>query len=174
MPFRNRNRLRPINTLKHTVDSQISIPAGTETDVVLVQAVENAESTTAKDNDVGSHVRTIFLNVQVINSTNAVGAINNAYMYLFGNTGNTINPNTFPSVNAVGTSNLRKQIFHQEMTMLSDENDSIPITLFKGVLKIPRKMNRLGVGDVIAVRIGSPVGGPEIEACVQCIYKEIR
>ncbi len=172
MPYRRGNSLRPVNTLKHTVDSQISIPAGTQTDVILVQAVENATSTQANDCDIGSHVRSMFVNVQVINSTNAVGAINNAYCYFFLNPGNLIS--VFPAVNAVGISNIRKNIFHQEMTMLSDENDSIPITLFKGVLKIPRKASRLGVDDTINVRIGTPAGGPEIEACVQCIYKEIR
>ncbi len=174
MPYRRGNRLRPINTLKHTIDSQISIPAGTSTDVRLVNAVENAVSSTADQCDVGSHVRTIFVNVQVINSTNAVGAINNCYCYFYGDPGGNITPAQFPPVNEVGTSNLRKMIFHQEMTMLSDENDSIPITLFKGVLRIPRKMSRLGVDDKIQVKIGTPVGGPEVEACVQCIYKEIR
>jgi len=174
MPFRNRNRLRPINTLKQTVDSQNAIPAGTALDVQLVSAVENAVSTNQGQCDIGSHVRSIFLNVQIINSTNAVGAINNAYMYVFGNPGDNIPGGTFPQVNQVGTSDLRKMIFHQEMAMLSDENDSIPITLFKGVLKIPRKFSRLGVNDTISIRIGTPIGGPEIEACVQCIYKEIR
>ncbi len=166
--------MRPINTLKHTVDRQDTIPAGTELDVTLVIASENAVSTGATENDVGSHVKSIFLNIQVINSTNAVGAINNAYMYVYGVPGNNIPAANFPAVNAVGSSALRKMIFHQEMAMLSDANDSIPITLFKGVLKIPRKFTRLGVGDVLVVRVGTPTGGAEIDSCIQCIYKEIR
>ncbi len=175
MPYRGRSlRMRPINTLKHTVDRQDTLPAGTEIDIRLVRAVENAVSTTAVDCDVGSHVRSIFVNIQVINSTNAVGAINNAYCYFYGNPGASITLTDFPPVNAVGASNLRKQIFHQEMAMLSDANDSIPITLFKGVLKIPRKFTRLGVADEINVRVGTPTGGAELDSCVQCIYKEIR
>ncbi len=177
MPFRSRNRglrLRPINTLKHTVDAQAAVTPGNQTGINVVIAVENAVSTDASNCDVGSHVRSIFLNVQVINSTNAVGAINNAYMYVILNPGNNIPVANLPPVNEVGTSNQRKQVFHQEMTMLSDENDSIPITLFKGVLKIPRKGSRLGVDDRITVMVGTPTGGPEIEFCVQCIYKEIR
>ncbi len=166
--------MRPINTLKHVVDSQQAVPAGAFVDVILVNAVENAESTTANANDVGSHVRSFFLNVQVITATNAVGAINNAYFYIIGNPGANIDSALFPDVNAVGISSLRKLIFHQEMTMLSDENDSIPITMFKGVLKVPRKMSRLGVGDNISIRVGTPTGGPAIETCIQCIYKEIR
>ena len=132
MVFRRRQMaLRPINTLKHTVDRQEIIPAGTAIDLALVIATENAVSTTAADNDIGSHVRNIFLNVQVVNSTDATGFINNCYMYVYGNPGNLIA--TFPPVNEVGTSNIRKNIFHQEMAMMSDSNDSIPITLFKGV-----------------------------------------
>ena len=164
--------LRPVNTLKHTVDRQEVIPAGTAIDLALVIATENAVSTTAADNDVGSHVRNIFLNVQVINSTDATGLVNNVYMYVYGNPGNEIN--SFPLVNEVGISNLRKMVFHQEMAMMSDSNDSIPITLFKGVLKIPRKFSRLGVDDRIVVRVGTPTGGAEVTACVECIYKEIR
>ncbi len=174
MPFRNRNRLRPVNTLKHTVDSQQVIPAGTAIDVVLINTVENAVSTVATDNDVGSHVRSIFLNIQVINSVDPTGLVPNVYMYIIGNPGAAITSQTFPAVNEVGTSNLRKMIFHQDMAMMSDANDSIPITLFKGVLKIPRKFTRLGVDDAISIRIGTPTGGAEVTACVQCIYKEIR
>ncbi len=176
MVFRNRRsmRLRPINTLKHTIDIQSTIPAGTELDSVLVKGVDAAVSSVAIDCDIGAHVTSIFLNVQVVNSTNAVGTVNNAYMYVFGNPGENIPLTSFPSVNQVGTSDNRKLIFHQEMAMLSDANDSIPITLFRGVLKIPRKFGRLGVNDTILIRIGTPVGGAEIDACVQCIYKEIR
>ncbi len=166
--------MNPINTLKHTIDTQDTIPAGTQINKTLVLASENAESTVAIENDIGSHVRSIFLNVQIINSTNAVGAINNAYMYIAGNPGNNIPIASFPEVNKVGISAQRKQVFHQEMAMLSDANDSIPITLFKGVLKIPRKFQRLGINDTIILFIGVPVGGPELDVCVQCIYKEIR
>ncbi len=172
MPYRNRNNLRPINTLKHTIDNQSVIPAGTVIDVLLAVGAENAVSTDITQCDIGSHIRSIFLNIQVVNSVNATGLINNAYMYAYLNPGNTI-PD-FPDVNEVGGSELRKMIFHQEMAMLSDANDSIPITLFKGVLKIPRKGSRIGVNDRILIRIGTPVGGPELDACVQCIYKEIR
>ncbi len=175
MPYRNRsNRLRPINTLKHTVDSQQVIPAGTEVLIDLINAVDAAQSTTANACDIGSHVRSIFLNVQVLNSVDPTGLVPNVYMYIFGNPGNNIASAQFPPVNDVGTSDSRKMIFHQEMAMMSDANDSIPIQLFKGVLKIPRKFSRLGVSDKIVLKVGTPAGGAEVTACVQCIYKEIR
>ncbi len=174
MPFRNRNRMHPINTLKHVIDNQGATVGGGTTDITLVSAVENAVSTTPDANDVGSHVRSIFLNVQVVNTVDATGLVNNIYFYLFGNPGNNIPGATLPNANAVGSSDSRKQIFHQEMAMLSDANDSIPITMFKGVIRIPKKFQRLGVNDEIGIRITSPTGGPEATFCVQCIYKEIR
>ena len=166
--------MRPINTLKHTIDSQQSIPAGTATNITLASAAESAESTIAVQTDIGSKISSIFLNVQVVNSTNAVGAINNAYMFVYGNPGNNVPTSSIPDVNEVGISNFRKMVFHQDMAMLSDANDSIPITLFKGVLKVPRKFQRQGVGDRLVVKVGTPTGGAELDACVQCIYKEIR
>ncbi len=173
MPFRNR-RGRPRNTLKHTIDVQEVIPAGTESNNDLVTTVENAVSTVASQNDVGSHVYSLFLNVQVVNAVDATGLINNVYMYIYGNPGANIANSSYPNVNQVGTSSLRKMIFHQEMAMLSDANDSIPIQLFKGVIKIPKKFQRLRVDDSIRVRVGTPAGGAEVNACIQCIYKEDR
>ncbi len=172
MVYRGRNR-PIINSIKHTIDTQNTIGAGTQTRTTMAAATSNPDiSASATDVKVGSNIRSIFLNVQVVTATNAVGAINNCYMYIDGNPGSTIPIGSFPLVNDVGRSNVRKMIFHQEMAMLSDENDSIPITLFKGVLKIPKKFVRQGLDDSISVTVGTPIGGPELDACIQCIYKE--
>ncbi len=171
---RRGNFMRPINTLKHIIDAQQTIPAGTKNAFDLVVGVENAVSTTANQVDIGSKVQSIFLNVQVVVKTNSIGLINNAYFYIVLNPAGLISNATYPDVNKVGISEFRKQIFHQEMAMMSDSSDSIPITLFKGVLKIPRKGGRIGIKDKITVFVGAPTGGPELDACVQCIYKEIR
>ncbi len=174
MGFRRSNYLRPINTLKHVIDAQQTIPAGTKNAFDLVIGTENAVSTVANQVDIGSKVQSIFLNIQTVTATNAVGAINNAYMYMVLNPAGLISNASYPDVNKVGISEFRKQIFHQEMSMMSDATDSIPSTLFKGVLKIPRKGGRIGVKDKITVFVGAPTGGPELDACVQCIYKEVR
>ncbi len=162
------------NSIKHVVDSQDIIPAGTAIDKLLVSAVDNPLRTNAADVTNGAHVSSMFLNIAIIASADAVGLVQNAYMYTFLNPSGLISSANFPAVNAVGLSKVRNKIFHQEMTMLSDTADSIPTTLFKGVLKIPKKAQRMGIDDEISVRIGSPSGGPEITACVQCIYKEYK
>ncbi len=172
MPFRR--GLRPVNTLKHVIDRQEANPPDTKLGLVLVNTVENAVSTAATDCDVGSHVRSIFLNVQVVNGADGSGSIENVYMMVYGNPGNNIPGASVPNANGVGTSDFRKMVFHQEMAMLSNVGDSIPITLFKGVIRIPRKFNRLGINDQIVVQIFTPVGGPTVNVCTQCVYKEIR
>ncbi len=174
MVFRRGNRLRPINSLKHTVDIQNTVPAGSATVSDLIVGTASPPTTTANAVEVSSAVNSIFLNIQVVPTVDAVGTINNAYMYIIMNPAGIYDGNDIPAVNNVGTSNLRKQIFHQDMVMLSDANDSIPSTLFKGVLKIPKKARRVGVDDHIQVVVGTPVGGAEINACIQCIYKEYR
>ncbi len=175
MPYRGRSKyLHPVNTLKHIVDTQNTVPAGTKQVITLWNSVESASSAVATEVSEGSHVSSFFINVQVVTATNAVGAINNCYFYIIGNPGGIYQAADFPEVNAVGISQLRKQVYHQEMAMLSDENDSIPITLFKGVLKVPRKFKRQGVNDRTSIVIGTPIGGPELDTCIQCIYKEIR
>ncbi len=172
MPFRS-NRLRPVNSIKHVVDSQLTVPAGNSSPVVLVRGSENPViSTDTETVKVGAQVSSIFLNVQVVNSVDAVGLINNAYFYILLNPGDNLVAGSKPAVNEVGLSDNRKMIIHQEMVMLSDSNDSIPITMFKGVLKIPRKARRIGLNDVIELQVGTPTGGAEINACIQCIYKE--
>ncbi len=175
MPYRNRNRLRPVNTIKHVVDLQNTVTAGQRMVSNLVSVTDNpVTGSDPTECEVGSYVRSVFLNVQVVNSGAGAGSIQNAYMYVIYNPNGMISTPDLPELNEVGTSNQRKQVFHQEMAMLSDVGDSIPITLFKGVLKIPRKAQRNGINDFIQIAYGTPVGGVQLDVCIQCIYKEYR
>ena len=116
MVFRNRgNFKRPINSLKHTVDIQESVPAGSATVSDLIVGTDNPASTTANAVKIGAQVSSIFLNIQVVPTTNATGLINNTYMYIIMNPAGLYDGNDIPAVNNVGTSNLRKQIFHQDL-----------------------------------------------------------
>ncbi len=176
MPFRRTSRyLHPVNTIKHVVDLQNTVGAGLRMVSNLVTVADNPDtSTAATECAVGSYVRSIYLNITAVTATNAVGTINNAYMYVIYNPNGQISTPDLPELNQVGTSNQRKQVFHQEMAMMSDENDSIPVTLFKGVIRIPKKAQRNGLNDFIQIAYGAPVGGPSLDVCIQCIYKEIR
>ncbi len=161
--------LRPVNTQKHIVDSQGGLVAATQSDTTLVFGVDNPTFAASPEQcTIGSHVKAIFLNIQVAASSTA--ALANVYMYVYGNPGNNVP--TIPNGNVVGTSDFRKMVFHQEMIMGEKNTTGIPRTLFKGVLKIPRKFNRIGAEDKIAVQLFSP--GITWDFCIQCVYKEIR
>ncbi len=170
MVFRRRtNLMRPINSQKHIVDVQGSTVMGTNQFIILANTVENAVLANSADVEKGSNLSAIYLNVQVVGQ-GASGVLNNIYMYLFKNPAGLIT--VFPDGNQTGVSEFKKQIFHTEMRMLSDDNDSIPITLFNGVLKIPNKFRRMGIDDTIGLVLFSP--GPTANFCVQTIYKEYR
>ncbi len=171
MPFRNRNRLRPINTIKHITDRQGGAGIGVPANEILVRGAINPDITTDTSVvEAGSKIFSMFLNVQVIATSSA--ALGNAYFILYKNPGNNIPAASIPNANATGASDFRRQIFHTEMAMLSDENDSIPITLFKGVLKVPRTFQTMRQEDEIVIQIFTP--GVTIDYCVECIYKEVR
>ncbi len=172
MVFRRRSQyLRPVNTLKHVIDIQGGLIAGTQAVHDIVLGEDNPVTGSNPDQvNIGSHVRSIFLNLQV--AATGAGALANVYMIIFGNPGGQIADGTFPEGNVVGNSDLRKFVFHQEMIMTEKSTTAFPRTLFRGVLKIPRKYNRIGANDKISIGIFSP--GVTYDFCFQCIYKEIR
>ncbi len=170
--FRSRGLgLRPVNSIKHVVDTQGGLIAGTQVENALIDTVDNPVLTTSTDVASGAVVKSFFLNVQVA----AIGtaALSNVYMYVFKNPSNSINfAAVFPNGNVVGASDVRKLIFHQEMIMTEKNTTAIPRTLFKGVLKIPRHMQRMGLDDRVGIALFTP--GVDYEFCFQCIYKEFR
>ncbi len=152
------------------MDAQGGTVAMAKDTVILANAVDDPSRTNATQVENGCTIRSIFLNVQVLATTDV--ALGNAYFIIYKNPGNNISSANIPDANATGISDFRKMIFHTEMAMTSDTNDSIPITLFKGVLKLPRHMQRFGIGDLLELQLFSP--GVDLDRCVQCIYKEIR
>ncbi len=91
-------------------------------------------------------------------------------MYIMKNPGNNI---VNPDPSAVGVTDERRFVIHQEMIMLSgDAGNGLPRVVFQGVIKIPRAYKRFGIKDRLQlVMITSTVTA---DWCVQCIYKEIR
>ncbi len=166
--------MRPVNSIKHIVDQQGTNAPDVKQDVVIAIADDNPSTALSTQVQSGCRISSIFLNVQIVNETDAVGTVNNCYFIIYKNPGNNITQANIPNANETGISDFRKQIFHTEMTMLSDANDSIPITLFKGVLRIPPRFQRMGINDQIRLQIFQPVGGATVNFCVESIYKEFR
>ncbi len=160
--------LRPIRSIKHVVDVQGALTTGGQNDVVpLVDAIDSPTTADVDSVEVASRVSSIYLNVQVYATSEA--SLANVYMYVMKNPGNNLTP---PAPNAVGAADEKKFIIHQEMRMMGGATTENPITLFSGVIKIPRGYQRFGFKDRLIINISTP--GNSIDYCFQCIYKELR
>ncbi len=170
MTFRRRfrNSLRPINRIKHVVDSQFATPLNVPFDVNVVFASDTPDLAQSAEVETGSTVNAIFLSLEVVN-TGSTGVLGNCYMIVFKNPGGNL---TTPAANAVGIDDNKRYVIHQEMVMLQMVDNSNPRTLFKGVIVLPRGYRRQGPNDLLTIRTFSP--GIEITGCLQCHYKEFR
>lgn len=167
-------RLRPVNRIKHVVDTNGAIVAGAQSISDVIISVASPSNTVSNQCESLSLVRSIYLRVEVIGKDSA-GGVDNIYMYVFKNPANDLTP---PPVDAVGLNYKRKFVIHQEMLMLDFKGTTsgFPRTLFKGVVKIPSAYQRVGIGDKLQVVIGHrPAEVSQLsEFCLQCIYQEFR
>ncbi len=170
MSFRRRFRnagLRPINRIKHVTDNQAGLGAGVAGTENLISAVDAPVLANRNEVQTGCTVNGIFISVEVVATSSA--ALPNVYFICFKNPGGNL---TAPAANAVGSSDNKKYVIHQEMVMLQQQTNSNPRTLFKGVIVIPRGYRRFGPGDFLTVKILAP--GVNISYCIQSHYKEFR
>ncbi len=170
MSFRRRNRgnaIRPVNRIKHVIDIQAGVTLGTTFVSSLIQAVDSTSLANTNEVETGAIVNGIYLKVEVQATTEA--ALPNVYMSIFKNPGGNL---TAPAPNAVGPSDNKKYVIHQEMVMMSKSVNPNPRTLFNGVVVLPRGYRRFGPGDSLQIQIRPP--GVNIDLCIQCHYKEFR
>ncbi len=166
--------LRPIVTIKHVIDTNGVVTAALQSVTDLVETKDTPSSFT-NECETGSRCRAFYLRVEVVGSTGA-GGINNIYMYIIKNPGNRL---ILPTANAIGASDVKKYVIHQEMLMLApfvSGGTQFPRTLFKGVILVPKGYQRNGTEDRIQVvlqhRLGEATQATDF--CIESIYKEIR
>ncbi len=165
--FRRGNSLRPINRIKHVVDEQGVLVAGTQQNSLIISATDTPTLGDTDGVETGSKVNGFFLVVEV-NATSSA-ALANVYLSIFKSVGGNL---VIPSANTVGSNDNKRFVFHQEMVMLQQVTNSNPRTLFKGVLAIPRGYRRMGPNDQIYASLLSP--GINCNYCIQVHYKEFR
>ncbi len=162
--------LRPVNRIKHVVDSEGGTVAGVVSAIDLIITVNSTVTTGANQCVVGSKVNGIYLRIEVLHSSGA--GRSNMYMALVKNAGNALAGNR-PVPNAVGISSLKKYVIHQEMIMMNgDAANGQPRVLFNGVIKIPKGYIRNGPDDRLQLLLFTPT--VLSDWCVQCHYKEFR
>ncbi len=167
---RFRSSIRPIQRIKHVVDSSGTVVKGTEFDIPLISAVD---ATALADVDgvlTGSKVNGIYLKVEVGANEIIAGVTPNVYMMVWKNPGGNL---TSFLPNQVGSNDNKRYVIHQEMVMInSSAINANSRVLFNGVIVIPKGMRRFGPNDKLSVVIQSENVGYTV--CIQCHYKEFR
>jgi len=162
--------LRPVNRIKHVVDFNGQLTAGSQIDFVIVVANDDPSLGQTTQVATASKVNGIYLKIEVAsNDTPSPAVIPNVYLSVFKNPGGQLVP---PPPNNVGASAVKKYVIHQEMIMIQNEDNGNPRILFNGVIKFPRGYIRNGPLDEWQLSILSP--GVDCNLCLQCHYKEFR
>ncbi len=171
MVFRRKfgNSLRPVNRIKHVVDIQNALTATTGRTEVIADTVDSPLSTNPTEVQTASTINAIYLTAEVTRVGTTSDVLANFYMTVAKNPGNNL---TMPEANAVGPSDNKKYVIHQEMVMLQGTNAGNPRTVFKGVIVLPKGYRRNGVDDRLQLRFFSP--GVAVNYCFEAIYKEFR
>ncbi len=169
MSMARMSAIRPVNRIKHVIDAFGSVTA-TQSSVSLVDADDNPVLTSPTLVQTGSVVNGIYLHVEVLHASGE--GIPNIYLAIFKNPGNNI---TAPQADAVGISDAKKFIIHQEMILMSgDTGSGLPRPLFNGVVAIPKHMRRFGPDDRLACLLVVQDADTVANFCLQCHYKEFR
>ncbi len=175
---RNRNFLRPVNSVKHVVDTSTIIAAGVNT--VLqnsVAAVDTALLANAEEVDAGSRISSIFYIIYVYSEggeiANEVPLTDFYFLKNPGNAWGAFNATNLPTPGATGTHINKRHILHEEKGLAGGGDASltgVPM-VFKGVIRIPRGRQRFGQSDAFIVAIRTNFAS---KVCCKAIYKEIK
>ncbi len=164
--------MRPIKSRKHIVDLQGGVPGNAAERRVIIKVADNALSTDPVQVESGSRITSLFLNIQAI--ATAQTSLHNLYFYIFKNPQGSIPTTDQVPANSTGTTSFKRQIFHTEMAMMGNVNDGIPITLFKGVLKLPKIFHTMRLDDEVGINFFSPGAGNTDDYCIEAIFKSYQ
>ncbi len=166
-----RSRMVGKQRIKHVIDSSATSGAGGVFKIPLVAAKDSPVLANTVEVETGSQVNGIYAKIEVAsNEVQDVGAIPNAYLMFYKNPGGNL---TMPQPNAVGASDNKRYIFHQEMVMIENTGKGGNARiLFNGVVAVPKGYARMGPNDEINVDVYSPA--MDMAVCLQAHYKEFR
>ncbi len=170
--FRRMGAMRPVNRIKHVIDASGTLAAATVLSQALIVATDTPTLADTDGVETGARVNGIYLKVEVASNEVLLAGIPNVYMMVWKNPGGNLVAGGIPSPNAVGASDNKRFVFHQEMVMINKADGGNPRVLFNGVIAIPKGYRRMGPNDEIKINFISPV--VDITFCIQAHYKEFR
>ncbi len=171
--YRRGMNMRPINRIKHVVDTQQALPVNVLLNFKILQTKDAPALANQAEVITGSRVSSFFCTVEVVASETSTTATPNLYIY-FAKLPGTVFTGSMPNGNAVGTSDLKKFVIHQEMVMINPLDGGNPRNVFKGVIRVPKGYQRNGPDDSLALFMFIPSTGVAVNICAQFHYKEFR
>ncbi len=169
--YRSRMGLRPVNRIKHVVDSSSTVAAAAEGGVTIAIAGDTPVQANTSEVKTGCTINGFYIRAEIAsNEAIDLGAIPNVYFMVSKNPGTNV---TMPAANAVGASDNKRFVIHQEMSMIENKGQgSNARTLFNGVVVIPKGMRRMGPNDKWQALTLCPA--LNTVQCFQVHYKEFR
>lgn len=176
MAFRRALKLRPINSVKHIVEGSSILAAGVDT--ILDNITIGADAYSLANDagcPTGSRVGSFYLSVFAIAEggeiANEVPLVDWYIIKNNGNTfGTTFGTTTHPTPGATGTHINKRFIIHTEKGLSGGGDVSlagVPM-IFKGVIRIPKGMARIGQDDKMEICARANFA---TKICWQAIYK---
>ncbi len=171
MPRHYRMALRPINRIKHVVDSSFTLAQGINGNIVIALTSDTPTLAATSTVETGSKLNGFYIRVEAAsNEAIDLGAIPNFYMIVWKNVGGNL---VDPVPNAIGANDNKRFVIHQEMTMLENKGQgSNARTIFNGVIVVPKGMRRMAPNDEWQIQVLCPALATVV--CAQIHYKEFR
>jgi len=169
--FRSAMALRPVQRIKHIVDSSATNAKGVNLVIPLVAAKDAPVLANTTEVITGSKVYGIYIKAVIAsNDPQDVGVIPNVYLAIRKNPAGLL---ATGSIASLGDQDDKRYYLHQEMSMIENKGQGGNATvLFNGVVKIPKGFSRLGPNDLIEIIFLCPA--LDTAVCVQAHYKEFR
>ncbi len=179
MVFRRQMRLRPIDSVKHIVET--SGIAGAGTNAVAMNIIAGVDAYALGDSDgvpTGAKVHGFYLSVHIIAEGGEIASevplIDWYIIKVPGNVwGTTFDASNLPTPGTTGVHRNKRFIIHTEKRLSGGGDASlsgVPM-IFKGVIEIPRGFQRVGESDTIKLAMRTNFAS---KFCIQAIYKHYK
>ncbi len=178
MPFR-RNARPVIDSVKHQVETSGIIAALTNTVIEdITDGVPAYSLGTTNGCPTGSKVFSFFHSMFIFSEGGELASeVPLVNWYIIHNPGHawgtTFDASNLPTPGAIGIHKNKRHVIHSEQGLTGGGELSlagVPM-VFKGVIRIPKKMQRIGEDDALTLCIRSNFA---VKFCVQSIYKHYK
>ncbi len=160
-----------INSVKKVIDVDGALTASTPSVIPIANALSAVAWPDAADVNIPqySHVYGIYLSLYVTLDGAPDASVPRVDWYISKNPGDNL---TMPEPAATGGNDNRRWILHEGKGLLAFDTIGPPRKLFEGVIKIPQRMSKFSLDDVLQVRILTENHNGFF--CLKSIYKFYR